>query len=279
MFPVGPFRTTLTTPEIVYAQERGHLRAVHELYVYDQAVIFAEYVEHFWTLRAAAIARGDELTVQLAKSLMNSLYGKWGQKGQIWKEVYRTEDMAVRHWSEWYVEEQQEYHYRQFLGMVEEYQDESESRESFPAISAHITAQARMHLWDLMLTAGRENVYYCDTDSLFVNAIGRERLQAFINPLELGGLRQEWVTDELVINGIKDYSIGKLRKIKGITHQAQEVSPGVYRQDEVRGFAGMIRAGDIGRRLITDVEKVLRRDYAKGVVDQAGRVHPLRIPQ
>jgi len=279
MFPVGPFTTVLNSPELIHALARDRIKAVNKMYVYDQRVIFAEYVEHFWSLRSAAQARGDTLTAGLAKSFLNSLYGKFGQKGQVWKAVYKTEDMGVRYWSEWDVEEQQEYQYRQLLGVVEEYQDETESKESFPAISAHITAYARMYLWELIQTAGRENVYYCDTDSLFVTEKGYQRLAPMIAPGQLGKLRKEWQSDRLVIHGVKDYAIGPKRRIKGVMVEAVETSPGVFVQPEVRGFAGMIRAGDLGRRLITDVEKVLRREYQKGTVDQSGQVHPPRIPR
>ncbi|MAH49989.1 hypothetical protein CMI37_29490 [Candidatus Pacearchaeota archaeon] len=279
MFPVGPFTTVLNTPELIHALAWGRIKAVHKMYVYDQRVIFSEYVEHFWALRAAAQARGDTLTAGLAKSFLNSLYGKFGQKGQIWKVAYKVDDMGVRYWSEWDVEEQLEHQYRQLLGVVEEYQDETESKESFPAISAHITAYARMYLWSLMELAGRENVYYCDTDSLFVNTRGYQQLAPMIAPGQLGKLRVDWQSDRLVIHGIKDYTIGDRRRIKGVMVEAVEVSPGVFVQPEVRGFAGMIRDGDMGRRLITDVEKVLRRDYQKGKVDPSGKVRPLRIPQ
>ena len=279
MFPVGPFTTVLNTPELIHALARDRIKAAVKMYVYDQRVIFKEYVEHFWSLRSAAQARGDTLTAGLAKSFLNSLYGKFGQKGQVWKAAYKTDDMGVKYWSEWDVEDQQEYQYRQLLGIVEEYQDETESRESFPAISAHITAYARMYLWELIETAGRDNVYYCDTDSLFVNEKGYQRLAPLIAPGQLGKLRKEWQSDRLVIHGVKDYAIGPRRRIKGVMVEAVETSPGVFVQPEVRGFAGMIRDGDLGRRLITDVEKVLRREYLKGTVDPSGKVRPLRIPR
>ena len=45
-------------------------------------------------------------------------------------------------------------------------------------LAAYITAGARSMLCRAIVIAGPENVYYCDTDSLFVNAEGFRRLQA-----------------------------------------------------------------------------------------------------
>jgi len=167
--------------------------------------------------------------------------------------------------------------YRQFAGLIEKLEEKPESRDSFPAIASHITAYARMYLWELMKAAGLENVYYVDTDSLMVNEEGFEALRPRIDPSKLGALKVEWESDEVVINGLKDYSIDGKLKAKGIRKDAVQTAPGVFTQDQFRGIEGMIREGELDRILIRTVSKTLLRTYLKGQVMESGKVFPLRL--
>ena len=100
-----------------------------------------------------------------------------------------------------------------------------------------------------------------------------------INPYQLGALKLEWESDDVVLNGLKDYTVDDYRKAKGIRKDAIEIRPGVFKQVQFRNLAGMLRANDHNRQLIKTVEKTLQRDYQKGIVDSAGIVHPLQLLQ
>ena len=89
-------------------------------------------------------------------------------------------------------------------------------------------------------------------------------------------MKLEWESDDFQINGLKDYVIDGKRKVKGIRKDAIEVSPGVFRQVKFRGIMGMLRANDLDNIHISQVEKHLNRKYSKGVVQDSGKVEPLR---
>jgi hypothetical protein len=161
--------------------------------------------------------------------------------------------------------------------MVEMLEERPESRDSFPAIASHITAYARMYLWELMKTAGLENVYYVDTDSLMLNKTGYAALKPRIDQTKLGALKVEWKSDHVVLNGLKDYEIDGRLKAKGIRKTAVQTAPGVFTQEQFRGIEGMIRDGDLDRILIKTVSKTLLRKYLKGQVMESGKVFPLRL--
>ena len=93
----------------------------------------------------------------------------------------------------------------------------------------------------------------------------------------MGMLKLEWESDNVVIRGLKDYSIDGANKIKGIRKDAQVISDNVYTQEQFRGIEGMIRAGDMDRILIKTVTKNLMREYLKGQVAESGRVYPLNL--
>ena len=274
LFPVGRFTTHMMTPELIHAREHNHIKYVHKLYIYEERDIFSEYVDHFWDIRQKAIKEGDETTNWLSKMFLNNLYGKFSQRGEVWEFYQESEYIDCKFWVVGDKDKNQ--HFRRFAGIEEVLVAEEESRDSFPAISAQVTSYARLYLWQLMQKAGRENVYYCDTDSLMVNADGYDNLKSLIDPYKLGALKLEWESDDFQINGLKDYVIDGKRKVKGIRKDAIEVSPGVFRQVKFRGIMGMLRANDLDNIHISQVEKHLNRKYSKGVVQDSGKVEPLR---
>ncbi|KKM64425.1 hypothetical protein LCGC14_1501540, partial [marine sediment metagenome] len=278
VFPVGEFRTVLNTPELKLALTNGCVKAIHRATVYECSVVFKEYVNFFYEQRMEARTKGDQVLATLCKLMMNSLYGKFGQNGRKYEKKYEVMNDDIKSWLEWDADGRTLHKYRQFAGVVEELQREAESTESFPAIAGHITSAARCLLLDFIRQAGESEVFYCDTDSLFVSERGYEHLVGRISEYQLGWLKKEWESDSVTIYGAKDYEIGDKLKRKGVRKDAIEVSPATYRQVQFRGFKGMIQDGDLNHMEITQITKHLTRDYLKGTVDPEGRVHPLVFP-
>ena len=278
-WPTGSFKAALTTPELCYALERGMITRVDYAAIYHKDVIFSDYVDFFYGKRLEARKSNDKATEGICKLFLNSLYGKFAQNGQRWSTVGQAEDMTIGFFNHYDADNGVLTKYRQFSGLIDQLEELPESRESFPAISSHITAYARMYLYHLMRVAGLDNLYYCDTDSLMVNKAGLENLAPHIEPSELGMLKVEWESDEVTIHGLKDYQIGSQSKIKGIRKTAQELEAGVFVQEQFRGLEGMIREGDLDRYLIRTVTKKMMRQYLKGQVAETGRVYPLHLPR
>ena len=278
-WPTGSFKAALTTPELCYALERGMITRVDYAAIYHKDVIFSDYVDFFYGKRLEARKSNDKATEGICKLFLNSLYGKFAQNGQRWSTVGQAEDMTIGFFNHYDADNGVLTKYRQFSGLIDQLEELPESRESFPAISSHITAYARMYLYHLMRVAGLDNLYYCDTDSLMVNEAGLENLAPHIDPSELGMLKVEWESDEVTIHGLKDYQIGSQSKIKGIRKTAQELEAGVFVQEQFRGLEGMIREGDLDRYLIRTVTKKMMRQYLKGQVAETGRVYPLHLPR
>src|SRR5690606_22001168 len=51
IFPTGRFVTYLSTPEVHYALEHGHIEQLHELAIYQMAPVFRGFVRHFYGKR------------------------------------------------------------------------------------------------------------------------------------------------------------------------------------------------------------------------------------
>ena len=277
IFPIGEFVTPLCTPEIEYAIQHHHIKKVFSASVYEPKLLFREYVEWMYKHRQNMRARGNEVASINAKLLMNSLYGKFAQKGLIYKKVGEADTLDIRVWIEVDGETGEVHNMRQYAGIIEELEQETEARDSHPAIAAHITAHARTQLWGLIQRAGRGNVYYCDTDSIWVNAAGAKRLKHFLHETTLGRLKVEGVHKDVIIHGPKDYIVDGTARIKGIRKNAKQIGPNTFQQDKFTTLKGLLREGNLSAPIVSQLTKHLRRTYLKGVLDDGGRVWPLTL--
>jgi hypothetical protein len=277
LFPVGKLRTVLATPELAYARDHNYITQIHKLALYHGEALFTGYVQALYTLKTKYQESHNQAYTYLCKLMLNSLYGKFGQTGRVYKEEWKTPSQEVKSWEEWDVPTQTLFKMRQFGGVVQSFRNEGESYNSSPAIAAHVTSYARVKLWNLILTAGREHVFYCDTDSLVVDKAGYDNLALFYIGDRLGDLKLIRKFMRLLIHGPKDYEFGDVKKIKGIRKNAVQTGPNTFVQDKFSHFRSMLVSGDLNTMIVTPVAKTLKRIYTKGEIGQDGRVIPLKF--
>ncbi|GAH91441.1 unnamed protein product [marine sediment metagenome] len=206
--------------------------------------------------------------------MLNSLYGKFGQKGEDWTKIGDCPNEPDREELVFNMNGKRVTKLRYLLGQLFSMTNVGECFDSFPAIAAHVTGYARMYLWQLMQEAGWGNYFYCDTDSLIVNEVGKCRLQKRIEKSLLGGLKIDNVGSTVLLRGLKDYSFGAKVVIKGVRKNAVFVTDGVYRQEKWPSFRGLLRSGKPEDYVVETVTKHLIRNYTKGDVTPSGVVRP-----
>lgn len=295
LFPVGSFKTCLSTPELIKAIEENAIKKVHAFSVYESANIFQEYVEFFYHNRLEAKAKGDKVMDYLFKIFLNSLYGKFGQKSIEWEEVGKAEKDIIKIE---YIYDKTRGTYKTIKiigGLVLQNVDrtglENESFNSFPAIASHVTSYARSLLWDYIQIAEEKNVYYMDTDSIICNLSGYENLQAAgkIQAKTLGLLDLE-KEGYFSFYGAKDYEFRETpaaapeRKIKGINLKGLEsgstieLSPDSFITTQWQGISKIIKEGGIEEKYYNRLQvKKLSRKYEKGIVKRNGEVLPIKL--
>ena len=221
IYPVGKFESVLTTPELKLALERGWIKGVKEMAWYRQDFIFREYVEYWYRQKDRYKKQGLMLHYQLSKGFLNYLYGKFGQRSRITERIGDCDpkafgvtpllDSTTGEWSTIY----------QVGGGVFRETVGGESRNSFPAICAHVTAYARLYLYKLIEAVGRDHVLYCDTDSMIVNSEGFKGIAPWLGSRQLGRLRVERVARYVKINAPKDYQMDGHVVLKGVRRDAE----------------------------------------------------------
>lgn len=279
MFPVGTFWATLTTPEIKAVAIMGEILDVKDVALYRKAPLFRKWVDEVYAMRLDFAKTGNLVFEDFTKISLNSLYGKFGQKSGEFKQIGTAAPDIVK------VERGIDYETNQtfieytYGGKVYlRSAKDKEGRDSFPAIASHVTAYARMYLYSLMLIAGLDNIYYCDTDSLFLNQVGFNNLSHLIDESKLGYLKVEKVSDKVIIKGCKDYQIDDLIKIKGIKKNAVQISDNVYEQTRFYKFRSLLRKDSLNAPLTEVFTKELKRVYLKGIVGKDGFVKPFSLP-
>lgn len=278
VYPIGQFETALCTPEVATAIDAGVINNIKEVAIYDMAPLFKDYVTELYALRREYHSQKNMVWYEIVKVFLNSLYGKFGQANFEWHDTH--EEMALRlpAGTHTIVDAQtgERITIRTLGGTCQRKSDQRvEGHHSFVAVAAHVTAHARTHISNLRHVARPGNVYYCDTDSLFVNDAGLQALSGYVDAERLGALKLETTASGVTINGLKDYEIGKKKKLKGIRRDAVAVGDGSYRQTQFRGIAGALRAGEPGVARVGQVTKRPTGKYHKGQVGGDGWVQPI----
>ena len=219
--PVGRFDTTLTTPEIRYALEHNHLECVHEVALYEHAPIYKAYVEYFYALKVRYKLENNMPFYLMTKLYQNSLYGKAGQKSTEWKEIHDPMPEVLEATSMRDADTGESWRLYRFGSRVWSMRPTGEANNSFPAIAAHVTAYARLYLWELIMKAGKDHVYYCDTDSLIVDDSGFGNMGRYMDETALGALKIEGSSTSLEIRAPKHYRLGPDWKRKGVPQKAR----------------------------------------------------------
>ena len=276
-FPIGRFRTVLCGDELRHALNHDDVQHVYRVSVYDGAFAFRDYMKSLWDERIKARSRGDDAENERWKLLMASFFGKWSQRGRRWENIGDADNESVHFWVDIDADTRVVTEYRQFGGIVQRCIYESESRDSSPAISACITAGARLSLWWLMQFAGRDHVYYVDTDSILVDDVGFGRVAHDIDDAQLGALHCEGEYTDIQIYGPKHYRLDARWRHAGVRETALRLDEGHIVQDESVSFTESLRLGATQRAISYAVSKTYAKAYEKGIVQEDGRVKPIQL--
>lgn len=190
IFPTGEFSGWFTNVEIRHAVNFGYqiLDVYKSQYFKKTCSPFAEFVNEMYALRME-YKKDDNPMEYVVKIMMNSLYGKFGQKFEGRDNIVTISQLKDM---------------KQFDGKIERVGDSPFFRTKsdcqpapfcIPIWASYITAYARLKLWDYINTY---RAVYCDTDSI----ITTEKVPT---SMELGMMKHEYTIAEGLIVKPKFY--------------------------------------------------------------------------
>lgn len=212
----------------------GYTFKLQRGYQFEVGDIFGPFISKMYEIKSM-YNKGDAL-YEIAKLLMNSLYGKFGQRTDITKmQIFVKHDAKDRDvfmqmldkWGEsvhdWFESDTHLFVIRDSivdLKSVDGEQNNYHGLDTNIAIAAAITSYARVTM-SAFKNSSLFILYYSDTDSIFID---RELPEAFVGN-GLGQLKLEHVIAKAVFLAPKVYSFitvdGKeVTKIKGISPKA-----------------------------------------------------------
>lgn len=276
-YPIGKFSTVLSTPELRYANKRGWIKSAKRIASYTGSPIFSSYVDYFYDLKRHYQETGEKVYYQATKLMLNTLYGKFGQK--------RLEDTIIGECApglvriEPFIEAKTGKKGRRIYigGSIIETIEGDASYNTFVGIAAHVTAYARMYLWELINIVGRENTIYCDTDSMIVNLAGLENIRHLLDDYTLGMLKIEEIAQRGEINGRKDYKMMDKVTLKGIPKTAKKIDTVTWAFDMWPSIKSLLRKGNADQYYIHPTSRTLKRELTWGELQENGRITPYVI--
>lgn len=215
-WPVGDLAGWWWDCELLQAAEYGATVKITEAYNYRAAPALKEWAD--WVI---PIASGQDETVSAiqqaaAKHWSRALIGRFATRFTKWQPNGAAHPDAAP--LEIIIDIDTGLEGRvltlgssAFVGFEKEW-----GADTVPAIMGVIMAEARCRLWQALNVAGLENVAYCDTDSLLVNAAGSTRLMEWIVGGGGYGLRVKGSYRGIAVLGPRQLVFGAQLRAAGI---------------------------------------------------------------
>ncbi|MEM3290671.1 MAG: DNA polymerase [Candidatus Micrarchaeaceae archaeon] len=270
IYPVGYFYGWYNFNEIRYAISHGYKIKAHSIYVYDRIYYNSIYetISKFYKLR-----KEDKANSPLYKLMINSFYGKFGEKHQ--NEIYISPDDIFNISYDY-----ENYKYKPELDennkikyVIAKEKKYSLSNHTDFSIASYITSHARIQLLEKFYQIIKHNglIFYCDTDSIFTNI-------SLPSDENLGGIKLDKEGIHLKIHGQKNYTIinknGEIfQRKKGITKDAHlieklddEDETEIYEYDHILPFKSGIKKYDELTKVkeIKKIKNTFKRQKGKG---------------
>jgi len=193
----------LTSAELELLIENNvKFRIIDGYYFGKSEYLFNDYVNHYYDLKVNA---KDNIDRTIAKLMLNSLYGKFGQRlngYEMTNKPKKNQDGII-------IDE----NYNILL-----YEKKLNLKFNGVYIAAYITALARKRHYELMKAIGFENIFYCDTDSIITNKkLENDLVNETIGNLKLVDRIKEGVFLLPKTYSYKDYNGKKKSVVKGFS--------------------------------------------------------------
>lgn len=257
LFPIGTFQGTWTYAELKKAVQLGYqILKIHDTIEYDlMPSPFTPYIDFLYGRRQEVKGK-DELMSYTLKILMNALFGKWGEEGEllvISRGKKHTMCQVPKH--------------------------------SNMIWASYVLSYGRLALYDYIQQASTYgHVLYCDTDSVFIKT--QSSTIPFIGSSELGALAHKKSYRLAHFKLPKLYQVDKSYKAKGVPNDKKHTFPEHLKQTffegEIAEFLKPYRWMESKKlheqaNVWRTVTKQVQSTYDKRNTLQNGRTWPLKI--
>jgi len=249
LFPLGTWTGTYTHFELNRAIELGYkINKVYKTYIYKKSFYpYKEYVKDLYNLRMIYKKQNSNMELGI-KLLLNSLYGKFGQRNVTDTIFIDIDEMNEKEYDSFIKTKSRKISMNSNKKGIETIESECSSSFVFPIFPVYVTAYARDVLYNYIV---ENDATYCDTDSITTfNRLKESK--------ELGGMKEEYN----VVMGIyikpKMYMVETgektVVKIKGVPIRSRE------------NFFKILRGETLFYDKFTKIKESIRRDILPNTI-------------
>lgn len=276
----GKVRTVLCGPELDQAYNLGHVRAVGRWVSFEMATLFDTYVNMFWGLRDRAKRRGDKLIDYTCKALLNTLYGKFGQRAGDWQfagHEYPTGTYCSGKLIGPLVDRDIEM--RVINGDLFTRDRCQEDDRGFVPIAAWVASYARVRMAEYVDMADTSHVLYQLNDCLIVDGEGLGNLQiaGVVNTGRLGSFHYEETYQWINIINTNHVDTDVNSRHAGVKSGSVRDAAGNWHGVEFEGLTEGIFRGSVSSVFTRKSIRAVDQRYSHRYVHADGRTTPWRI--
>lgn len=196
--------------ELLTAEKLGAKFVFQRVRKYNAKAIFREYITDMYAKRLQAKKDKNEILIELYKKLLNSLYGKFGQK-------LHSENYIEKY--EMFMENKLQINDLHLLSddcIYVEYFDFFKQFNSIGGLvrfSSYISAISKCTLLEPIVKINQDQILYMDTDSLFLT---KELDEKWLDNFELGKFKKEEYDGGIFICAKNYMLFPNIMKMKGV---------------------------------------------------------------
>lgn len=278
----GHYWTSLTGPELLRAIDSGCVVKMGTVQLYSCARLFKKWVEHWYAKKVhsgkfGTNRRGDN---EFAKLILNSLSGKWAQKGRYWEEMPNAiPKQRWGGWPEWNEVAGRWERVRAIAGNQQILSQAGEPKHAFPLISAFITSFGREYMRDVAKLLPPKSVFYMATDAFIVDESGYQALgdNGLLSSTDLGKFRLLATCSEITINGPNWYKLDEKETVSGIYGASITNDEGKRIAEMWETLPSIVAVGPKNEVTVTITEPASMHPDIKGCIDADGWWTPYRV--
>lgn len=278
-FPVGKIYGWFTGDELRHLLYNATDLEIIEAHKYEQDDIFSDVISKLMYAKNKAEKEGNIVDRTTSKLLMNSIYGKFGQRNH---ELKDTDEINDRKYDSFYRIDENNGYNRKFVILNHRVYEQIPSmvgKNSSPIISACVTANARMYLYYAMRDIGIENIAYVDTDSIILKDEESLLSNIEIHPTDLGKWKVEERSEIVKIYSPKNYQFGTEIHRKGIPKKAVEKPNNVFEYLTFGTLKSLFAGVDENIPHVRYVTRQLKDQYWKAILHRNHKYQPFTVNQ
>lgn len=302
MMVCGRYWTVLCGDELIEALRLGCIERIGQTAVYQTAQIFGEWVSILYDLREKSSLEDSQFAVQIVKTMLNSLHGKFGQRPEGWiidpdtlpplvlsdgrlldgvrPEIVGPDGRIL--WGTWRSVDPvtgEVRRHRVLDGRVQTWGQREPGRWTSTAIAAAISAACRVRLGRILRSLTECGWLYCDTDSVHVTDSGLEKLTKLnlLGKTGIGTLRVVDSADQALYLQKRVYCLGNRWVVSGKPESIQDVHDLIYIATQRESIESLISRGFLDGPHCRTLKCELSTEYHGGAVGPEGWVRPWLI--